>query len=61
MFPCKAAYETSNIQNILFKDREDISLFLSSRGRNNKENKLEEAAEKGREKTKSKALGEETK
>lgn len=47
MFPWEAAYETNNIQNIPFKDREDICLFLTSKGKNNKDNKLEEVEGKG--------------
>lgn len=59
MFPQEAAYESYNIQNILFNDREDMSLFLSSRGNANKGNKLEEAEGKGQRKTEEQDLGKE--
>lgn len=52
MLPQEAAYGTYHIQNILFNDREDISLFLSLKGKANEEKKLEEVEEKDRKKNK---------
>lgn len=59
MLPQEAAYESYNIQNILFNDREDMSLFLSSRGNVNKENILKEVEGKGQRKTEEQDLAKE--
>lgn len=47
MLPQDAPYESYRVQNILFHDREDVNLFLSSRQKPTKKDKLEEVGRKG--------------
>ena len=57
MLPQETAYESHRVQNILFNDRKDVSLFLSSREKANKEDKLKELGGKGQRKNKEQDLG----
>lgn len=59
MLPQEAPYESYRVQNILFHDREEVNLFLSSRQKATKKDKLEEVGRKGQTENKEQDLGRE--